>query len=47
VPAGFQFIERGIHLVKGKQESLKVFQLIGGPEEGARPPPPSDRTRGL
>ena len=32
-PAGFQFIERGAHLVKGKQESLKVFQLIGGPEE--------------
>jgi adenylate cyclase len=35
VPAGFQFTERGTHLVKGKQESLKVFQLIGGPEEGA------------
>ena len=30
-PAGFQFIERGAHLVKGKQESLKVFQLVGGP----------------
>ena len=29
---GFQFIERGAHLVKGKHESLKVFQLIGGPE---------------
>jgi adenylate cyclase len=29
---GFQFIERGAHLVKGKQESLKVFQLIGGQE---------------
>jgi adenylate cyclase len=38
VPAGFQFIERGIHLVKGKQESLKVFQLIGGPGEGANRP---------
>jgi adenylate cyclase len=35
VPAGFQFIERGIHLVKGKQENLKVFQLVGGPEEDA------------
>ena len=35
VPAGFQFIERGVHLVKGKQESLRVFQLVGGPEEGA------------
>ena len=32
-PTGFQFTERGAHLVKGKQESLKVFQLIGGPEE--------------
>jgi adenylate cyclase len=32
-PDGFQFIERGAHLVKGKQESLKVFQLIGGPED--------------
>jgi hypothetical protein len=35
VPAGFQFIERGVHLVKGKQESLRVFQLVRGPEEGA------------
>jgi adenylate cyclase len=26
---GFAFIERGEHLVKGKQESLKVFQLVG------------------
>ena len=26
---GFQFIERGEHVVKGKQKSLKVFQLIG------------------
>src|SRR5271155_4439456 len=26
---GFEFIERGEHLVKGKQESLKVFQLVG------------------
>jgi adenylate cyclase len=26
---GFQFIERGEHQVKGKQESLKVFQLVG------------------
>lgn len=34
-PAGFQFTERGTHLVKGKQESLKVFQLTGGPEDGA------------
>jgi adenylate cyclase len=44
VPAGFQFIERGVHFVKGKQESLKVFQLIGGPEEGASRPTTSDRT---
>jgi adenylate cyclase len=28
-PPGFQFVERGEHLVKGKQASLKVFQLIG------------------
>ena len=45
VPAGFRFIERGTHLVKGKQESLKVFQLIGGPEEGASGPTTSDRNR--
>ena len=32
-PADFQFIERGAHLVKGKQESLNVFQPTGGPEE--------------
>jgi adenylate cyclase len=46
VPAGFQFIERGIHLVKGKQESLRVFQLIGGPEEGASRTTTSDRPGG-
>ena len=45
-PAGFQFIERGAHLVKGKQESLKVFQLIGGPEESTSAATTSDRTRG-
>lgn len=26
---GFQFVERGAHFVKGKQEQLKVFQLVG------------------
>ena len=36
VPAGFQFIERGAHLVKGKQESLKVFQLVGDQLGGSR-----------
>ena len=36
-PDGFQFIERGTHLVKGKQESLRVFQLIGDQEGGAGP----------
>jgi len=46
VPAGFQFIDRGIHLVKGKQESLKVFQLTGGPEEGASRATTSDRPPG-
>ena len=28
VPAGFQFIECGFHLVKGKQERLEIYQLI-------------------
>ena len=27
---GFQFVERGAHFVKAKQEQLKVFQLVGG-----------------
>ena len=31
---GFQFVERGTHFVKGKQESLKVLQLIGDQEDG-------------
>jgi adenylate cyclase len=34
-PDAFQFVERGAHLVKGKQESLKVFQLIGD-QKGAQ-----------
>jgi adenylate cyclase len=34
---GFRFIERGEHLVKGKQESLKVFQLVGSSEATAGP----------
>ena len=33
---GFQFIERGAHFVKGKQESLKVFQLIAAQDGGSR-----------
>ena len=33
---GFQFIERGAHLVKGKQESLNVYQLIGDQQGGSR-----------
>jgi adenylate cyclase len=36
VPDGFQFVERGAHFVKGKQESLKVFQLIGAQKGGSR-----------
>jgi adenylate cyclase len=28
-PNDFQFVERGEHTVKGKQQSLKVYQLIG------------------
>jgi adenylate cyclase len=30
-----QFIERGTHLVEGKEESLKVFQLIEEQEGGS------------
>ena len=29
---GFRFVECGAHLVKGKQQSLDVYQLSGGPE---------------
>ena len=36
-PDGFQFIERGVHHVKGKKESLKVFQLIGEQQLTAAP----------
>ena len=32
VPPGFQFINRGKHLVKGKHEELEVYQLVGGPD---------------
>jgi len=28
---GFRFVERGAHLVKGKQQSLDVYELAGGP----------------
>ena len=31
----FRFVERGAHLVKGKQESLDVYQLAGAPDNGA------------
>jgi adenylate cyclase len=34
-PDGFQFVERGTHIVKGKHESLTVFQLIGTQEAGS------------
>jgi adenylate cyclase len=34
---GFQFVERGAHFVKGRQESLKVFQLVGD-QKGASGP---------
>jgi adenylate cyclase len=33
---GFQFVERGAHFVKGKQEQLKVFQLVGSQEGKSR-----------
>jgi len=35
-PAGFQFIERGSHFVKGRQLSIPVYQLVGGPHGDAR-----------
>jgi len=35
VPAGFEFIERGRHLVKGKQESIEVYQLAGPATDAA------------
>lgn len=31
----FRFVERGARLVKGKQESIDVFQLAGGPDGDA------------
>ncbi|HUZ31335.1 MAG TPA: adenylate/guanylate cyclase domain-containing protein [Xanthobacteraceae bacterium] len=31
----FRYVERGAHLVKGKQESLNVYQLAGAPDGGA------------
>jgi adenylate cyclase len=31
-PAGFRFIERGSHLVKGKHDSIEVYQLVGRPD---------------
>ena len=33
---GFQFVGCGAHFVKGKQESLKVFRLIGDQEGGSQ-----------
>lgn len=38
-PAGFVFIEHGARLVKGKQESIEVYQLVGGPDGSARHAP--------
>ena len=32
----FRFVERGAHLVKGKQESSNVYQLAGAPDGSAR-----------
>jgi len=31
----FRYVERGAHLVKGKQESLNVYQLAGAPDSSA------------
>ncbi len=33
-PAGYGFIERGVHLVKGRQGSIEVYQLVNGPDGG-------------
>jgi adenylate cyclase len=33
---GFQFVERGEQSVKGKQEKLKVFQLVGDQKDATR-----------
>jgi adenylate cyclase len=32
---GFRFVERGAHRVKGKQQSLDVYQLAGPPDGNA------------
>lgn len=34
-PAGFRFMECGWHQVKGKQETMEVYRLLGGPEDAA------------
>ena len=36
LPKDFQLIGRGTHLVKGKNEGLDVYQLIGSSEQSAR-----------
>ena len=28
LPAGFQLIDQGLHVVKGKQQALHVYQLV-------------------
>jgi adenylate cyclase len=33
LPPGFEILSRGSHTVKGKHESLEVYQLIAGPTE--------------
>ncbi len=32
---GFRFVERGVHVVKGKEQSLDVYELAGRPEDTA------------
>jgi adenylate cyclase len=32
---GFRFVERGVHVVKGKEQSLDVYELAGRPENTA------------
>jgi adenylate cyclase len=37
LPAGFQLVSSGTHLVKGKNEGLDVYRLVDGPAHAAGP----------
>jgi len=38
LPDGFHLVSRGSHLVKGKHDSLDVYQLVGRPKGAAGEP---------